>query len=310
MRSPLRISIYLGLAAVFAAVASVQFGAQVAQSGRNQDPLLETLNGEFIAQYQAALADSLAQVGPVIFEEGNDCILIRKGERTRVEVKPVEYHELKAVAHIPLALYVMLSFPHEESLSATRIERLRHYRELMAEARRTLPSRHFTPDQLDRQQKIFTASFKFLDGVLAAGRVDREALSSFAREIAPLLLANVRDAAAVELERLYAAAAAWRKELSPAEWNALHVVMIGPHMPREREISMQFFERLFHERTEGQRVIYAEALWKEQDAFNLLATHIVDEAAGQAFFGDPMRMHRDLLSDAATAYLDAHPLNP
>jgi hypothetical protein len=310
MRSPLRIFVHLGLAAAFAAVVSVRLGAQVTQSGRTQDLLLETLNGEFIAQYQAAQAESLAQVGPVILEEGNDCILIRKGERARVEVKPVEYHELKTVAHIPLALYVMLSFPREESLSATRTERLRHYRELMIDARRTLPSRHFTPEQIERQHKIFTASLELLEGVLSAGRVDRESLSCFARDVSPLLLANVRDAAAVELERLYAAAAAWRKELSPAEWNALHVIMIGPHMPREREISMQFFERLLDEPTEGRRVIYAEALWKEKDALNLLATHIVDEAAGQAFFGDPMRMHRDLLSDAATAYLDAHPLAP
>jgi hypothetical protein len=36
----------------------------------------------------------------------------------------------------------------------------------------------------------------------------------------------------------------------------------------------------------------------------------VDEAAGAAFFGDPMRMHRDLLADAAKAYLDSHPLAP
>ena len=88
------------------------------------------------------------------------------------------------------------------------------------------------------------------------------------------------------------------------------MVMIGPHMPRDQECSLQFFERLFREPEEGRRVIYAEALWNEKDALDLLATHVVDEAAGDAFFGDPMRMHRDLLADAAKAYLDAHPLAP
>ena len=149
-----------------------------------------------------------------------------------------------------------------------------------------------------------------LDGALAAGRVNLQKLASFAQQIAPLLLANAADATALEMQKLYTTAAAWRKQLSPADWDALHVVMIGPHMPREGEISIQFFQRLFHEPAEGKRIIYAEALWKEQDALNLLATHIVDEAAGQAFFGDPMRMHRDLLSDAATAYLDSHPITP
>lgn len=112
------------------------------------------------------------------------------------------------------------------------------------------------------------------------------------------------------MRELYATAAAWRKRLTPAEWNALHVVMIGPHMPREQECSIQFFERLFGEPEEGKRIIYAKALWNEKDALDLLATHVVDESAGAAFFGDPMRMHRDLLADAAKAYLDAHPPAP
>ena len=112
------------------------------------------------------------------------------------------------------------------------------------------------------------------------------------------------------MHELYSTAAAWQKQLTPAEWKALYVVMIGPHMPRDQECSIQFFERLFREPEEGKRVIYAEALWKETDALDLLATHEVDEAAGTAFFGDPMRMHRDLLADAAKDYLDTHPLAP
>ena len=60
-------------------------------------------------------------------------------ERTKVTVKPVEYHELKAVAHIPLALFVMLSFPPDANLPAERLQSLRHYRELMEKAQTTLP---------------------------------------------------------------------------------------------------------------------------------------------------------------------------
>jgi hypothetical protein len=284
--------------------------AQGTKGENAKDPLLDILNGEFRVQYQQALAATMAQAGPVILEEGNDLILVRHGQRTRVLVKPLEYHELKAVAHIPLALFVMLSFPKEASLSAARRKTLESYRELMEKARATLPGRHFTPEQLSRQKKIFSASFELLNNVLASGRVNQEKLAGFARQIGPLLLANVADATEIEMCELYATAAAWRKLLTPEEWNAVHVVMIGPHMPREQECSIQFFERLFREPQEGKRIIYAEALWNEKDALNLLATHVVDEAAGGAFFGDPMRMHRDLLADAAKAYLDAHPLAP
>ncbi|MGA2987121.1 MAG: hypothetical protein ABSG32_25270 [Terriglobia bacterium] len=296
-----------------AALAGLGVGALYAQGPPGEsakDPLLDTLNSEFRVQYQQALAATLAHAGPMILEEGDNLILVHNGERTTVTVKPVEYHELKAVAHIPLALFVMLSFPQEASLPAGRRESLRGYRELMEKARATLPDRRFTPEQLLRQQEIFSASFELLDQVLAKGQVKPQQLAGFAAEIGPLLLANVADATALEMRKLYATAAAWQRQLSPAEWNALHVVMIGPHMPREQECSMQFFERLFHEPEEGNRIVYAEALWNEKDALTLLATHVVDEAAGKAFFGDPMRMHRDLLADAAKTYLDAHPLAP
>jgi hypothetical protein len=298
------------LIAALAGLSGAPLHAQSPSGERAEDPLLDTLNNEFLMQYRQALAAALAATGPVILEEGDDLILVRNGARTKAHVKPVEYHELKAVAHIPLALFVMLSFPPGANLSADRLQCLRHYRELIEKARATLPSRHFTPEQTSRQQEIFRQSFALLDDVLASGQVNPDKLSSFTRQVGPLLLANVREATAAEMRELYSTAAAWRKQLSPTEWNALHVVMIGPHMPRDQECSIQFFERLFREPEEGKRIIYAEALWKESDALDLLATHEVDEAAGAAFFGDPMRMHRDLLADAAKHYLDTHPVAP
>ncbi len=272
------------------------------------DPLLDTLNGEFRGEYQKALTAVLAQPGPLILEEGDNLILVRNGERTSVAIKPAGYHELKAVAHIPLAIYVMLSFPFEESISPERRLELGHYRQLMNSAYQTLPQRHFTPTQLERQKMIFGVCFGFLQAIQDRGQVSRYGLEGFARETAPMLTANVNDATALEMHELYAVTATWKKEMTAAEWNSLHTVVIGPHMPRDEESSVQFFQRLLHETGEGKRIIYAESLWEEKDALKLLATHEVDEGAGAAFFGDPMRMHRDLLADAARAYLDSHPL--
>ena len=111
--------------AVFAWLSICPLHAQGPNGESAKDPLLDTLNGEFRAQYRQALATALGQAGPLILEEGDDLILVHHGERTSVLVKPVEYHELKAVAHIPLALFVMLSFPQEASLAAARRESLR-----------------------------------------------------------------------------------------------------------------------------------------------------------------------------------------
>ena len=41
----------------------------------------------------------------------------------------------------------------------------------------------------------------------------------------------------------------------------------------------------------------------ENSAETLLATHYNDYATGSVFFGNPYRMHRDLLGDAAAQYL-------
>jgi hypothetical protein len=40
-----------------------------------------------------------------------------------------------------------------------------------------------------------------------------------------------------------------------------------------------------------------------EPALELLGTHLLDASIGEGFFGDPLRLHRDLLGDAAAAYL-------
>jgi hypothetical protein len=269
---------------------------------------LTALNNDFRAEYTAAKKEALAQEGPVILSEGDKLVFLRRGAREEAVVKPPIYHELKAVSHIPLALEVMLA-AEPNPLSETRLARLAHYRDLLSAAQGSLTSEGFSPQQVARQKQIVEASRSLLDKVIAAKSVDETELHKFTRGMAPLLWANVNEAAGAEMQRLYAQMPKWCREMSPEEWRTFHVVIIGPHMPREQEVSYQYFARLLGQRREGERVIYAESLWQERDALDLLATHIVDEQAGAAFFDDPMRMHRDLLGDAAEAYLDAHPVN-
>jgi hypothetical protein len=131
----------------------------------------------------------------------------------------------------------------------------------------------------------------------------RSALLAFTRDMTPLVMENVTEATRAELDATHAQVSAWRRELSPQEWDRLHVVIIGPHMPRENLVVTQYFLRLLHEPSEGRRVVYAESLWEEPQALDLLGTHLLDGSVGEAFFGDYMRMHRDLLGDAAKQYL-------
>jgi hypothetical protein len=117
------------------------------------------------------------------------------------------------------------------------------------------------------------------------------------------VLAAAEQAARLELEGLTRESNRYRAALGEADWAHLHVIIIGAHMARQDEIATQFFARLLGEHEEGDRIIFAEGLWEEPRALELYGTHLLDRAAGLAFFGDPDRMHRDLLADAAKLLL-------
>jgi hypothetical protein len=57
-------------------------------------------------------------------------------------------------------------------------------------------------------------------------------------------------------------------------------------------------------RGEGRRVVYAESLWDEEKAVNLLGTLRLDGKLSVAMFGDPYRLYRDLLADSARRAID------
>ena len=274
----------------------------LAQNSQPSDPLV-VLNNAFRAEYSRAKTDALSKIGPLIMVEGNKVILQRKGQRTEAEIVPPIYSSLKAIAHIPFAVFLIFGQTGSDSLSDTRIVELQDYRKLIVAARDSLGSRGFTDTQLQRQQKIIGQSLEFFDSVIKKKSVEREELDAFAKRMRSLLLANVEEAARAELDALHSAVTKWRQAMSSDEWTNLHVVVISAHMPREGEITMQYFQRLLKEPVEGNRIIFAEGLWEEQKAIDLLGTHLIDGRAGEAFFGEFMRMHRDLLSDAAKAYL-------
>ncbi len=270
---------------------------------RNETDPLVTLNNAFRAEYSRAKTEALSKIGPLIIVEGSNVILVRNGKRTEAQILPPIYHSLKAVAHIPFAVFLMFDQSDFGQLTEARVAELRDYRKLIVNAQSSLGASGFSDIQLQRQQKIINDSLTFLDAAIQNRQVEKTALDDFARQMSPVLLANVDEAARVELDALHSRVSEWRHQMTPDEWKSLHVVVMGAHMPRDSEITMQYFQRLLDEPIEGRRIIFAEGLWEEPRALDLLGTHLVDGSAGAAFFGEFMRMHRDLLSDAARVYI-------
>ena len=273
-----------------------------APAGPVQSPALIALNNEFRAAYADAKRRALASSGPTLIVNGDNFALLRDGRRVEANVAAPIYDPVKTIAHIPLAIYVTLT-PGDGAIGDDSLKTLGGLRELIPPAQASLDSPKLSAATLARQKQIVAVSLAFLDDVAGRRKFARSALLAFIRRMAPLVMENVTEAARAQLDAMHVQVSAWRRDLSPQEWNQLHVLIIGPHMPREDLVVTQYFLRLLREPREGRRVVYAESLWEEPKALDLLGTHLLDGSVGEAFFGDYMRMHRDLLGDAARQYL-------
>ena len=271
-------------------------------AGPVQPPALTALNNAFRAAYAKAKTRVLASSGPTLIVNGDRFSLLRGGRRVEANVGVPIYDPIKTIAHIPLAIYVILT-PGDGAIDDGRLKTLAGLRELIPPAEASLDTVKLSAATLARQKRIVAASLAFVDDVAGKRQFARSVLLQFTRAMAPLVMENVTEATRAQLDATHAQVSAWRRDLSPQEWDQLHVLVIGPHMPREDLAVTQYFLRLLHEPREGRRVVYAESLWEEPQALDLLATHLLDGGVGEAFFGDYMRMHRDLLGDAASEYL-------
>jgi hypothetical protein len=271
-------------------------------AGPVQPQALTALNNAFRAAYTDAKARVLASAGPTLIVSGDVFTLLRDGQRVEANVGTPIYDPVKTIAHIPLAIYVTLT-PGDGAVGGDRLKTLAGLRELIPPAEASLDTLKLSASTLARQKRIVASSLAFLDDVAERHKFARSSLLAFTRGMAPLVMENVTEAARAQLDATHAQVSSWRRGLSPQEWNQLHVLIVGPHMPREALVVTQYFLRLLHEPQEGRRVVYAESLWEEPKALDLLGTHLLDGSVGDAFFGDYMRMHRDLLGDAARQYL-------
>src|SRR5581483_7981651 len=115
------------------------------QDGPSADALVE-LNKSFRAAYAHSRQDVLSRSGPVLHVEGDDLVLLRAGTRSQVRVIPDLYHTLKAISHVPPALYVLLASAGEEAINESRLADLRGYRERIIRASKSLEGRDLSKD--------------------------------------------------------------------------------------------------------------------------------------------------------------------
>lgn len=271
---------------------------------RAEDPAaLDQLNATARGAYADGRAAFIARTSPVIVVAFDELVLLRDGKETREGFTPAAYHQLKSVSHVPLGVVALLSSRTAGERDGPWRARLEDLRDKARAARSAVDQLAFSPAQKTRLQRILSESLAKIDGALALGVPDAATLTEFARAVAPLLLANADDAARLQLDGLHALAQRWRQELTPEEWHRLYVLVLGGKLPRAGNLQYAYFVEALGPGSADRRVIYAEGIFDQAGALALLATIVTDRRAGVAFFADETRLERDLLSDAAQAYL-------
>ncbi|ATB29979.1 hypothetical protein [Melittangium boletus] len=275
------------------------------------DPL-QVLNEAFRDAYAERRDALLAGMGPVIAQI-DDVLILRNGEqRLEGPARTRRYHELKAINHLPLALYVLL-MDRRGALDGRTRERLTSLRGLITAAEDSLARRGFTPEQLTRQRRLLEGSLGLVERVLAEDRIEPATLWAFTRSHLPELMGNIEDAARDQLETMHATVEAWKKRMTPEERARLRAVVAVAHMSRPGNVAMQYFSVTLGDTWEGhfdqedlqpgKRVLASETGFDEAGAFTLLATQALDASVGEHFFGEEMRLERDVLADAAERIL-------
>ncbi|AUX22253.1 hypothetical protein SOCEGT47_027540 [Sorangium cellulosum] len=275
------------------------------------DPLA-ALNQVSLDAYAARRDAVLADIEPVIAQIDDRLVLRRGGRRFEGPARTRRYHELKAVAHVPLAVHALL-LGRRGALDDAARGRLAALRQHIAAALGDLDRRGFTPEQLARQRRILDGSAALLDEAMATGSAAPEALAAFTRAQTPDVLQNAEDAARDQIETMHATVEAWKQQMTPEERARLRAVVAASHMARPGNVAAQYFSVTLGERWEGRfdqedllpgkRVLTAEATFDEAAAFALVAAHALDAGVATRFFSEETRLSRDILADAAERLL-------
>jgi hypothetical protein len=267
---------------------------------------LSTLNSEFRNIYAGAREKAIAATEPLIVCYSDHMVLIDGDYRDEISFLPAKYSQLKVVDHVPLALFVLLHEHCDKTLDESMLKQLLKIKELVIPARRSLAGLDLDSATLDRQYRLLDQSLLFIDRTIDTRYIRNNDLIAFCRKLKPEIMENAAQAVGLQIAAMDEKVSTWRKKLGDDRFKKMTVVIVSGHMPRDQHSCYQYFARVFDVKEEGQKIVYSEGAAEEKAARELVGTHVLDASIGEAFFREPLRMHRDLLSDGAREYLHTH----
>jgi hypothetical protein len=264
-------------------------------------------DARFHRAYDAVRQDAAHHTPALVLLKGQ--IFFRDGtQRAEFTATAPASHLLKAAAHAPLGVYALLLPQVDAELPSALKARLSESSSTLEQAERDL-DRHGRRDGLSEPAckdsiEVLRLTREFVAQMLSQARLEADSLARFAQTIGPLLLRLTEYATELELSALHAATEAALQYMTPDQRASFEVVVAGAHQARDRSLALQYFEKRFGEAAgEERRVTYAESISGPAEARELIGTRRLDRDIAAAFFGNPARLQRDVLGDAAAHLL-------
>jgi hypothetical protein len=297
---------------IFILILPLIAGSLCAQGFEPKTGSLNVLNQTFHENYNQLIRFEVQHLGdsvrPVMVFTGDTLVFKYRGKREAVRIIPLAYHQLKAIDHLSLSIFTLVSPWPEGIITDSNLLKLKIQETLCSNVLEELSTFSFSDSIFKRQEKIILHSRNYLRMLLKEKIYRRQDRNLFAKNSKQYLLANTDEAARLEITNLHAQVSQWLKPLSPTSRNHLYVVIGSSHQARYRELTVQYFDKILSEKSDGSahsenRLVFAESVFNEAGCLSMLARHLIDQEIGLEFFDDRYRMQRDLLSDAASRYL-------
>jgi hypothetical protein len=291
------------VAFVFCAVRVAERGLQNDAPAMSVDTILEGLDGIFRTVYGGERGRRASEQ-LILTVLGDELLLCRGADVRRWCITSRAITALRVVCHAPVTLFV-----HARNGARAQPERVGEATDLVSFQRNledaVRRSSDEVADEARRPLRELLERCAELVRALRSGEPPATAqVDAFARAAGPLLLPLIAEATRQQLALLRAASDAAFAELEAQEREAVIVVVAGAHQARARSLPMQFFRQELGE-TQGpeRRVLYAESATSLEQVRTLVGTLLLDRELAIGFFGDPTRLQRDVLGDAAAAQL-------
>jgi hypothetical protein len=283
---------------------------------------LELINQSFHQAIQASFEKQKSQQPPLIVYEHRKLKLLKNGQITQdLSIEPPQlYHQLKAISHLPLLIYLDIVF----NRNFEKVKQIQTQIQIAETDLNTLSwdaeKTVFPLDQITKkpefqqemvlkdQQKVLKESAIFLSLIELQPKVlleDQKALlekifKDYFEQVKTEVFHNISYCAYLHLSVIHTQAMILYQSLSVSEKEQVQAIGYGPKGPRADSLGVQYLSWLIKQKGENERVIYFEGKTDLEQVLKALAKFNVELEIGEDLYGDALFMQRDILG--ADAY--------